>query len=190
MSPKPRGHFSVILKHFDFLFRLTYESSFQEGGDGVTEQEFEQHIRTQRATVFRLAYSMMKNREDADDITQDAFVRLYQSHERFRTEDNLKAWLIRVTINLCKDLLRSAWRRHKSDDMTEKVCESREELHLLDSVKKLKPESGAVVYLYYYEGYSVEEIARLRRTTSAAVRTRLTRARKELKTMLSEEDDL
>lgn len=156
----------------------------------MTEQQFEEHIKAHRATVFRLAYSMMKNREDADDVTQDAFVRLYQSHEKFSTEDNVKAWLIRVTINLCKDLLRSAWRRHKSDDMPEKACESREELRLLDSIKRLKPESSAVIYLFYYEGYSVEEIARLRKTTSAAVRTRLTRARKELRTMLSEEENL
>lgn len=156
----------------------------------MTEQQFEEHIKAHRATVFRLAYSMMKNREDADDVTQDAFVRLYQSHEEFSTEDNVKAWLIRVTINLCKDLLRSAWRRHKSDDMPEKACESREELRLLDSIKRLKPESSAVIYLFYYEGYSVEEIARLRKATSAAVRTRLTRARKELRTMLSEEENL
>lgn len=156
----------------------------------MTEQQFEFYIKAYRATVFRLAYSMMKNREDADDITQDAFVRLYQSHERFSTEDNVKAWLIRVTINLCKDLMRCAWRKHRADDMPEKVCETREELHLLESVKRLKPESSAVIYLFYYEGYSVNEIARLRRTTSAAVRTRLTRARKELKTMLSEEENL
>ncbi len=156
----------------------------------MIEGQFEELIKAHRGTVFRLAYSMMKNREDSDDITQDAFVRLYQSHEKFSTEDNVKAWLIRVTINLCKDLLRSAWHRHKADDMPEKACESREELHLLDSVKRLKPESSAVIYLFYYEGYSVEEIARLRRTTSAAVRTRLTRARKELGKMLSEEEDL
>ena len=156
----------------------------------MTEQQFEFYIKVYHGTVFRLAYSMMKNREDADDVTQDAFVRLYQSHEKFSTEDNVKAWLIRVTINLCKDLLRSAWRRHRSDDMPERACENREELRLLDSVKRLKPGSSAVIYLFYYEGYSVEEIARLRRTTSAAVRTRLTRARKELKTMLSEEENL
>lgn len=156
----------------------------------MTEQQFEKYIKAYRAMVFRLAYSMMKNREDADDVTQDAFVRLYQSHEEFITEENTKAWLIRVTINLCKDLLRCAWRKHSADDMPEKVCESREELHLLESVKRLKPESSAVIYLFYYEGYSAEEIARLRKTSSAAVRTRLTRARKELRKMLSEEEDL
>jgi len=149
----------------------------------MTEQQFEAYIKAYRATVLRLAYSMMKNREDA-------FVRLYQSHEEFITEENTKAWLIRVTISLCKDLLRCAWRKHRADDMPEKVCESREELHLLESVKRLKPESSAVIYLFYYEGYSAEEIARLRKTSSAAVRTRLTRARKELRKMLSEEEDL
>ncbi len=153
----------------------------------MTAQELELHIKAHRATVFRLAYSMLKNREDADDATQDAFVRLYLSHDSFAAEENVKAWLIRVTINLCKDSYRSAWNRHKSDVQTDIPCEDKRELHLLDSVKRLKPENAAVIYLFYYEGYSVNEIAQLRKTTSAAVRTRLTRARKQLKAMLSEE---
>ncbi len=153
----------------------------------MTEQQLEASVREYRGTVFRLAYSMVKNREDADDITQEAFIRLYLSHEQFSTGENSKAWLIRVTINLCKDLLRSAWHRHKAEFVDNIVLESPEEGALLECIRQLKPEYSAAIYLFYYEGYTTEEIAAIRKTTPAAVRTRLTRARKQLKTLLSKE---
>ncbi len=151
----------------------------------MTDTEFERLVKAYRATVFRLAYSIVKNREDADDITQDAFVKLYRSKEIFASDENVKAWLIRVTINLSKDLLRSAWFRHRHELNDNIPCESAEEYDLLERVKQLAPEDSAVIYLFYYEGYSVEEIARMRNSTSSAVRTRLTRARKKLKAMLT-----
>ncbi len=156
----------------------------------MTEQQFEEYITTHRATVFRLAYSMVKNCEDADDITQEAFVKLFLSKERFAASENVKAWLIRVTINLCKDMLRSLRYRSRSELCEDIPCESRADLGVLEFVRQLEPNDSAVIYLFYYEGYSVSEIARLRRTTSAAVRTRLTRARKKLREMLTKEGDL
>lgn len=155
----------------------------------MTEQQFEEYITAHRATVFRLAYSMTKNREDADDITQEAFVRLYLTSERFDTTDNVKAWLIRVAINLCKDLLRSCAYRRRTELCCDIPCESESGQTLLEYVRQLKPDDSAVIYLFYYEGYSVIEIARLRHTTSAAVRTRLTRARKKLREMLTKEGE-
>lgn len=154
----------------------------------MTENQLEAYIKAYRGTVFRMAYSIVKNCEDSDDITQEAFVKLYRSKEDFAEEANVKAWLIRVTINLAKDVLKSSWRRRRADLDDNIPVESEEEGWLLDCVKRLKPEDGAVIYLYYYEGYSVNEIAALRRTTSAAVRTRLTRARKQLKAMLTSEN--
>lgn len=156
----------------------------------MTEIQLEEYIKKYRGTVFRLAYSVVKNREDADDITQDAFMRLYRSREEFASGDNVKAWLIRVTINLSKDLLKSSWHRRRADLDDSIPVESREEGFLLECVKRLKPEQGAVIYLFYYEGYSVSEIAELRKCTSAAVRTRLTRARAQLRKMLTKEEIL
>ena len=153
----------------------------------MTQQQLEEAIRLHRGTVFRLAYSMVKHREDADDMTQEAFLRLYQSKEAFASEEHVKAWLIRVTMNLCKDLLRCAWRRHRAELSDHIVCESPEEGALLDSIRRLRPEYGAVLYLFYYEGYTAEEIASLRKSTAAAVRARLTRARRKLKELLLKE---
>ena len=156
----------------------------------MTEETFSEYIKAYRASIFRLAYSMVKNREDADDITQEAFVRLYRSREVFLTEDNVKAWLIRVAINLSKDHLKS-WRTRQRAELDDNIpVESSREEHLLDCVKRLKPEYGAVIYLYYYEGYSTDEIAVLRGMKPATVRTRLSRARCQLKKMLMKEDIL
>ncbi len=154
----------------------------------MTVSQFEHYISDLRPTVFRLAYGMLKNREDAEDIAQDAFARLYKSDKHFNDDEHVKAWLIRVTVNLCKDMVKSAWYRHREEPVTEISAEDNEISPLKSSIQRLDAESTAVIYLFYYEGYSVKEIAELRRTTSAAVRTRLTRARKQLRTMLSEED--
>ena len=154
----------------------------------MTEEMLERYIRLYRGTVFRLAYSIVKNREDSDDITQDAFMRLYVSEQTFPQDENVKAWLIRVTINLAKDLLKSGWRRHRAELTEDIPFESSREEQLLDSVKKLKADYSIVIYLFYYERYSVKEIAQLRNTTPAAVRTKLTRARSQLRKMLSKED--
>lgn len=156
--------------------------------NGMTEQQLEHYIIQYRSTVFRLAYSIVKNREDADDITQDAFMKLYISEISFERDENVKAWLIRVTINLSKDLLKSGWRRHRAELTDDIPFESSREELLLDSVKKLKADYSIIIYLFYYERYTVNEIARLRNTTSAAVRTKLTRARGQLRKLLSKED--
>ena len=137
--------------------------------------------------VFRLAYSYMKNREDAQDIAQEAFLRLYRSEKHFPTNDDVKAWLMRVTVNLCKDMLKSGWFKGRTE-LDEKIpCETREETALLDFVKRLEPKYAVVIHLFYYEGYSVKEIAKICRITSTTVTTRLSRARKQLKAMLTEE---
>ena len=154
----------------------------------MTVQQFEHYISRFRPSVFRLAYGMVRNREDAEDITQDAFVRLYQSDKRFSDDEHIKAWLIRVTINLCKDMVKSAWYRHRDELVADISAQDDTISPLKNCIERLDAESVAVIYLFYYEGYSVKEIAEIRRTTSAAVRTRLTRARKQLRTMLSEED--
>lgn len=154
----------------------------------MTASQLEHYISHLRPTVFRLAYGMLKNREDAEDITQVAFARLFMSNKHFNDDEHVKAWLIRVTVNLCKDMVRSAWYRHRDEPVSDISAEDAEISPLKVCIQRLDAESTAVIYLFYYEGYSVNEIAAIRHTTAAAVRTRLTRARKQLRKMLSEED--
>ena len=151
-------------------------------------QELDKHIQLYRSTVYRLAYSYMKNREDAEDISQDAFVKLYISDEDFASEENVKAWLIRVTINLCKNMLRSSQRKTRSELTAEPHSPPPEHDSMSEYIAGLKPQYSAVLYLFYYEGYSVKEISRMCGISSVAVRTRLSRGRSMLKEMLLKEE--
>lgn len=150
----------------------------------MTDEELTKYIGLYHGTVFRLAFSYIKNREEAEDICQEAFIKLYESRVEFAAPDNCKAWLIRVTINLSKNLLRSA-RFARTDELDENVAlpdEQRREL--LESVMRLPPAYRAVIHLYYYEGYSVKEIADMTGTSVSATTTRLSRGRERLKKLL------
>lgn len=159
----------------------------KKGVDCLSENELCEYIHSYRGIVFRLAFSYLKNREDAEDISQEAFVKLYQSDESFDTAENVKAWLIRVTINLSKNLLKNFWRRGRVELEKDIPYDNKSEEALLEFVAKLKPKYSVVIHLFYYEGYSVNEIAKLCNISSTAVRTRLNRARNQLKAMLLEE---
>lgn len=156
----------------------------------MRENELERYIVLYRSTVYRLAYSYLKNREDAEDISQEAFLKLCTSRESFATDDNVKAWLIRVTANLCKNLLKASWRKNRAESYAEAVSPPPDSDHMNEYIGRLKPEYSAVLYLFYYEGYSVKEIAEICRISSVAVRTRLSRGRDRLREMLLKEDTL
>ncbi len=153
----------------------------------MTDNEFSEYVGKFHSTVFRLAYSYLKNKEDAEDIAQEAFLKLYSTKTVFSDEGHIKGWLIRVTANLCKDNLRSAWTRHRTELTTDIPSEEQEENGLTECIRKLKPEYSAVIFLYYYEDYSVKEIAMLLRLTQTAVTSRLSRGRKQLKEQLIKE---
>ena len=154
------------------------------------ERELERYIELFRGTVYRLAFSWLRNREDAEDISQEAFLKLYISKEIFASDENVKAWLIRVTANLCKNLLKTSWRKNRSESFTEEASPPPDKARIDEYIARLKPEYSSVLYLFYYEGYSVKEIAEICRLTSVAVRTRLSRGRDKLKEMLLKEDTL
>ncbi len=138
-------------------------------------------------TLYRLAFAYVHNCENAEDICQDAFVKLMDCKCEFEAPENCKAWLIRVTINLSKNLLRKRSVRFEELDENIPALEN-EDLELWEIVKSLPPKYRAVIHLYYYEGYSVKEIADIMRISVTAVTTRLTRARERLKDMLLREE--
>jgi len=139
-------------------------------------------------TVFRVAYSYTKNRADAEDVTQDVLIQLYRTDKVFESETHLKHWLIRVTVNQCKMLFRAPWRRSESiEDYAETLgFEQREYLDLFRAVMALEKRQRLAVYLFYYEGYSLREIAEITGESLSAVTTRLSRARAKLKDQLTE----
>lgn len=154
--------------------------------------------------VYRLAFSMVKNVQDAEDIYQETFIRYIQKEPLFESHEHERAWFIRVTANLCKNLWKSAWRQKMvSMEETEillgteqgargqetNIAEglSEEEESLVETIKRLPMKYRVVVHLFYYEEMSLEEIAKVLKLKPSNVRTRLTRARKMLKEWLKED---
>ena len=142
-------------------------------------------------TVYRLALCRLQNRADAEDVYQDVFLRLLSQDAVCWDENHLKAWLIRTTLNRCADvgrfrLRRSALPLSEIPDLPQQTNEAAE---LWDAVAHLRPPFRDVVHLHYAEGYSTEEIAALLGIPAATVRTRLHRARKQLKDLLGGNED-
>ena len=151
-----------------------------------TDREIKNIYNRQADTVFYICYSFMKNKPEAEDMMQETFLRLISSGKTFENERHEKAWLIVTASNLCKNALKRHWRKEESIDdnvaLASQVVES--DNSVLEAILSLPTEYKTVVYMYYYEGYSTEEIAKHLRCPSATVRTRLARARKLLRSML------
>ena len=139
-------------------------------------------------TIFRLAFSYMKSQPDADDITQNVLLKLYRTNKDFQSESHLKNWLIRVTINECKQAFRSPWRRTEDiEDYANTLALPSEEHHdLFRTVMSLPPKYRVVLYLHYYEQYTTAEISQLLKIPMGTVSTRMKRAKEQLKSMLKE----
>ena len=141
--------------------------------------------------VRRVCMIHLKNHADTEDIFQTVFLKYVTGTTEFESEGHEKAWFIRVTINACKDLLRSFFRSRtvSLDDLLEQpdqVLEDHREV--LEAVLALPDKYRDVVYLHYYEGYTAPEIGTILHKNPNTVYTLLTRARDELRKMLGGED--
>ena len=154
----------------------------------ITDNQFTAYAQMYMDTVFRIAFNYLKSRSDADDITQNVLIKLYRANKTFENDAHIKHWLIRVTINECKRAVLLPWRRMEPiDDYIESLSfEAPEQSELFEMVMKLPAKYRVAIYLYYFEDYSTEEIARLLKIPDATVRTRLRRARENLKSELLE----
>ena len=137
----------------------------------------------------RVSYSYIKNTHDSDDIVVDVFLKLLEKRIEFKNAEHEKAWLLRTTVNLCKDRLKHWWRRRKDiDDYRNLAADNRfEDDEILKIVLDLPERYKAVIYLYYYEGYSSEEIADILKKPRSTVLNHLSEARNILKGVLEDE---
>ena len=140
-------------------------------------------------TVYRLAFVRTGSRSDSDDILQEVFLRYMKVWRKMESEEHIKATLIRITVNCSNSLLSSFWFK-KTDPLGENisVTDNNTAENALGEVLKLPVKYRTVIHLYYYMGYSVSEIAELTKTNPSTVKTRLARARGQLKKTLEAED--
>ena len=139
-------------------------------------------------TVFRVALNALGSPHDADDIVQETLLRLWKREEPFESEAHAKHWLIRVALNLCKNVFRAPWRKALPLEELDAyaVFDTPAQSALYAEVMALPEKYRTVLYLFYYEEYSVREIAALLGVSPSAVTTRLSRARQALKSELTE----
>ena len=140
-------------------------------------------------TILRISYSYLKQTCDAEDICQTVFLKYLTNDCTFDSIDHEKAWIIRTTINACKDHLKSHWRKTTVPiEAAQHVpAPAAEPGSILASVNLLPPKYRAVIYLHYYEGYTAPEIAQLLGRLPSTVSTQLRRGREQLKTLLEKE---
>lgn len=157
----------------------------------LTREEFTRLAEKFRDTVFRLAYSWLKNPADAEDVTQNALLRLYSAEKDFEGEEHVRNWLVRVTLNECRQLWRSPWRKTVSAEEYAQtlVFEEPGDGEVFRQIMALDRKYRAVIVLYYCEGYSIGEIAALLHIPPGTVGTRLSRARGILRRQLTEADE-
>ncbi len=148
----------------------------------MTDRElFAQVYETYGPALYRFCLVQMKNRADAEDILQDVFCkRLYQAPD-FKSPEHERGWLFRVALNLCRD----EWRRSRRSDLPLEAAENASlppaELSLLEQAADLPEKQRTALHLYYYEGYTIREIARLLGVTVPTVKMRLKRGREALR---------
>lgn len=183
-------------------------------GDGTGEMDNVQSVIVAYSdTVYRLAFAMMRNRSDADDIYQEVFLRYIRRGPVFHSPEHARAWMLRVTANCCKNHWKSPWAdgrmeplervdedsysspekqdmdgisgsTARGEDPAQQVQERWRRAQLRRGIGELSEQYRLVIHLYYYEELSTEEIARLLRKRSSTIRTQLFRAREQLRIIL------
>ena len=157
--------------------------------------EYNTYIEKYLKMVYRISFHYFGNREDAEDVSQDVFVKLYSSNIKLESEEELKAWLIRVTTNACHNYFRNPFRKRKTE-IDEKELEniigtssSEQEIVnrkvVMDAVMSLPEHYRIIVYLFYYEEYSIGQISKILKIKETTIQTRLSRARGKLKIVLT-----
>lgn len=154
------------------------------------EEYFDAAIKKYGDMVYRIAVNQMKNGSDADDVFQEVFIKWLQHHNEFQNDEHEKAWLIRVTINQCKSILKSSW-YSKTSEMGEELENMlsytdtvQEDGNLEETINQLPEKYRIVIHLFYYEELSILQISQALNEKESTIRTQLTRARRKLKELL------
>lgn len=138
-------------------------------------------------TLYRAALAILGDPQEAEDVVQEAFLRLWEKDPEFESPAHQRSWLLKVTVNGCKSRLRAPWRRRTAPLLESYPAADPEEQAVLEVIQSLPPKDRAALHLYYYEGYQTAEIAAMTGWREGTVRSRLARARDKLRELLKGE---
>ena len=148
------------------------------------EQQYNKIVEKYSDMIFRIAYQYLFNKYDAEDIVQEVFVKLLTKKVIFKDEEHVKSWLIRVTINQCLDYKKTLAKRSVVPIENMEIPFEQREEGILEELQLLKEDERNILYLYYYEGYKIKEIAKILKQKQNTINSKLTRARKKLKEIM------
>ncbi len=154
----------------------------------ASDEYIEETIKKHSASMLKAAFSLLKSTADAEDAVQDAFLIYITKAPVFKSEEHRKAWLLRVTVNISKNMLKAGWRNNRPP--VEDISFTDKTDDVLPYVLDLEEKYRIVIHLYYYESYSIKEIAQILNLPAATVGTRLSRGRKLLKNTMKEDFEL
>jgi len=152
-----------------------------------TDETISRVVAEYSSMLLRLACTRLDSPADAEDAVQETFLKLLTARPVFRDAGHERAWLIRTTLHRASDIRRAAEKRNLPLEEAARAAAPEEGSELLTAVRALPEKYSAVIHLYYYEGYSIKEIARLLGVPAPTVGTRLARGRERLRQMLKEE---
>ena len=155
----------------------------------MDKETFTRAVEQYQNSIYRLALHTLGSGADAEDVVQEVFLRLFRRDEAFESEEHLRRWLLRVGANLCRDVLKSPWRRRRRplpESLPAPAFEREDQRELYEAVMALEEKYRTVLYLFYYEDLPVKDIAGLLGLRTSAVTTRLSRGRERLKAALKE----
>lgn len=153
-------------------------------------QPIQELIERYQNNLFAAAFQVCKSREDAEDVVQETFIQYYTSKKEFESKEHIRAWLLRVAINKAKNVNMTFWHRNRQplEEYIESLAfETEADGTLFETVLGLPEKYRIVIHLFYYEEYSVREIAHVLKLSESNVKARLSRGRAMLKAALKEE---
>ncbi len=130
--------------------------------------------------ILRISYTYLKNSTLCEDVLQDVMLKIINKNIKFTDSKKEKAWIIKVTTNLCKDILKSSWYKKNVELQEDLSYLPKEQEEILSEVLKLPEKYRITIYLYYYEDYSLKQISRLMKRNESTIGTWLSRGKKKL----------
>ena len=153
-------------------------------------EEVENAVFNYSQMLIKISFTYLKSMQDAEDVVQDVFVLYLTKSPNFSCEEHRRNWLVRCTINKCKDFLRMTWYKKRLPMPEDLTNEEPEDLGILQLIWQLEPKYRIPLYLHYCEGYSLNEIAVMMNKKVSTIGTRLARAKKKLETLIKENEEL
>jgi len=177
------------------MYSLSVPKENEPGQNAEIAEEVKRMMDQYGNDVLRTAFMYLKDRQRAEDAFQEVFIRVFRKYGEFKGESSEKTWIIKITINLCKDILRSSWlkrvvitdrmgTRKSASDIEERFIRKDENKRIFNEVLSLPPVFREDIILYYYHGYDTPEISSILGAKEGTVRSRLHRARELLKSKL------